>query len=177
MELPWLQSKLRVASINSRTQTYRHMSSRNLKKHTDKPNMKTFEQYDYTHDTRQRASGRVSILNGKDILQNKININTHLQAIAFSANQLKSVTICSLYIPPHDPINVNELNSLIEQLPKQFILMRDFNSHNIIWGSKTTNKRGQILEKKSSIAIIDDSTIRTLRPTSTHSQAHFLPST
>ena len=25
--------------------------------------------------------------------------------------------------------------------------MGDFNSHNIIWGSKTTNKRGQILEK------------------------------
>ena len=25
--------------------------------------------------------------------------------------------------------------------------MGDFNSHNIIWGSKTTNKRGQTLEK------------------------------
>ena len=33
-----------------------------LKKHSDKQNIKTFEQYDYGDDTRQRASGGVSIL-------------------------------------------------------------------------------------------------------------------
>ena len=119
-----------------------------LKKHSDKLNIKTFEQYDYIHDTGQRASGGVSILIRKDIPQNKISINTHLQAITVSATLHKTVTICSLYIRPHDPINENEFNNLIEQLPKPFILMGDFNSHNIIWGSKTTNKRGrQILEK------------------------------
>ena len=112
-----------------------------FKKHSDKLNIKTFEQYDYVDDTRQRASGGVSIQIRKDISQNKININTHLQAIAVSVTIHETVTICSLYIPPPDPINENELNNLIEQLPKPFILMGDFNSHNIIWGSKTTNKR------------------------------------
>ena len=34
----------------------------------------------------------------------------------------------------------------MEQLPKTFILIENFNSHNIIWGSKTINKRGQILK-------------------------------
>ena len=118
-----------------------------FKKHSDKLNIKTFKQYDYIIDTEQRASGGVSILIRKDIPQNKININTHLQAIAVSATLHKTVTICSLYIPLHDPINENELNNLIEQLPKPFILMGDFNSYNIIWGSKTTNKRDWILGK------------------------------
>ena len=49
-----------------------------FKKHSDKLNIKTFEQYDYIHDTGQRASGRVSILIRKDIPQNKISINTPL---------------------------------------------------------------------------------------------------
>ena len=78
-----------------------------FKKHSDKLNIKTFEQYDYIHDTEQRASGGVSILIRKDIFQNKININTRLQAIAISATLHKTVTICSLYIPPHNPINEN----------------------------------------------------------------------
>ena len=97
-----------------------------FKKHSDKLNIKTFEQYDYIHDTGQRASVGVSILIWKDIPKNKININTYLQAIAVSATLHKTITICSLYILPHNPINENELNNLIEQLPKPFILMGDF---------------------------------------------------
>ena len=51
-----------------------------FKKLSDKPN--TFEQYNYINDTGQRASGRASILIRKNIPKNKININTHLQAVA-----------------------------------------------------------------------------------------------
>ena len=49
-----------------------------LKKHSDKLNIKTFEQYDYIIGTTQRASGGVSILIRKDIPQNKISIKTPL---------------------------------------------------------------------------------------------------
>ena len=105
-----------------------------FQKHSDKLNIKTFEQYDYIHDTGKRASGRVSILIRKDIPKNKISFNTHLQAITVSATLHKTITMCSLYIPPHDPINENELNNLIEQLPKPFILIGDLNSHNIYMG-------------------------------------------
>ena len=90
-----------------------------FKKHNDKPDTKTFEQYDNIHGTGQRASGGVSILIKKNIPQNKININTH--TIPVSATLHKTVSICSLYIPPHDPINENELNNLIEWLPKPFL--------------------------------------------------------
>ena len=39
-----------------------YVSKKPLKKHSDKLNIKTFEQYDYIHNTGQRASGGVSIL-------------------------------------------------------------------------------------------------------------------
>ena len=58
------------------------------------------------------------------------------------------------------PINEKELNNLIKQT---FILMEDFNSHNLIYVTKTTNKRGKTLEKKSSIATIYAYTVRNLR--------------
>ena len=82
---------------------------RNLKKSNEKLNTKTLEQYDYIHDSGN--SGGVSILIRKNILQNKINIKTHLQAIVVSATLHETVSICSLYIP-HYPINKKYLNNL-----------------------------------------------------------------
>ena len=55
--------------------------------------------------TKEKKLGGVSILIRKNVPQSKININTHLQAIAVSATLHKTVSIYSLYIPPHDPIN------------------------------------------------------------------------
>ena len=57
-----------------------------FKKHSDKLNIKTFEQYDYIHDTGQRASGGVSVLIRKDIPQNKISINLKLASIYSLSN-------------------------------------------------------------------------------------------
>ena len=39
-----------------------------------------------------------------------------------------------------------ELSNLIEQLPRPFVIMGDFNSHNEIWWSKKTNKKGKVIE-------------------------------
>ena len=102
----------------------------------------------YIHDTGLRALGGISILIREDVPQSKIYMNTHSQAIAVLVTLHKTVPICSLYIPPHDLINEKELNNLIKQLPKLFILMGDFISHNKIWRRKTMNKRVQILKKK-----------------------------
>ena len=69
-----------------------------FKNHSDKLNIKTFEEYDYIIDTGQRASGRVSILIRKDITQNKIN--THLQAIAVLATLHKTHHLLAMYSTP-----------------------------------------------------------------------------
>ena len=38
------------------------------------------------------------------------------------------------------------LNNLTEQLPRPFIKIGDFNSHNEIWWRKKTDKKGKIIE-------------------------------
>lgn len=57
------------------------------------------------------------------------------------------VSIGFLCIPPHDQIEQDKMENLIKQLPKLFIFLRDFNSHDIIWGFNETNKKGKIMEK------------------------------
>ena len=94
--------------------------------------MKKHRQYDYIHDTGLRALGGVSKLIGENVPKSKININTHLQAIVVSETLHKTLSICSLYILPHDPINEKKLNNFTKLLPKSFILMGNFNSHHKI---------------------------------------------
>ncbi|KAJ8911000.1 hypothetical protein NQ315_011265 [Exocentrus adspersus] len=55
-------------------------------------------------------------------------------------------TLCSLYLPDVH-WNVDELNLLVEQLPRPFVLMGDFNAHNDLWGSLRIDTRGRDLEK------------------------------
>ena len=69
-----------------------------------------------------------------------------MQAVAVSATLHKMITVCSVHIPPNEEPKELELNNLIEQLPRLFIIMEDFNSHNEICGSKKTDKKGIVIE-------------------------------
>ena len=43
-------------------------------------------------------------------------------------------------------MSAKDLDDLVPQLPSPFILLIDFNGHNIIWGSKDINDKGRIIE-------------------------------
>ena len=60
----------------------------------------------------------------------------------------KPITLCSVYLPPHNNFNFNpkDLQDVIDQLPSPFILMEDFNGHHTLWGCEDVNTRGQQLE-------------------------------
>lgn len=87
--------------------------------------------FNYTHNSGVRVSGGVTILIKNDIPYSKINIINN-QAIAINVTLHKTMTIYSLYIPPNDDIDKNELKKLIDQLLKPFILLGNFNSHNVL---------------------------------------------
>lgn len=91
-------------------------------------------------------AGGISILIRNDFPQSKIQLKTHIQAVATKATLHRTINICSIYIPPHNPLNEIDLNNLIDQLPRPFLLLGDFNSHNVIWGSKYSDKKGKNLE-------------------------------
>ena len=104
--------------------------------------MKNYYLYNYIKQYTDRPCGRSSIIINNNIPHSEITLNTNMQAVAISATLHKTITVCSVYIPQNEEPKELELNNLLEQLPRSFIIMGDFNSHNEIWGSKKTDKKG-----------------------------------
>ena len=53
---------------------------------------------------------------------------------------------CSVYIHPSFALRSEHLSSLLQQLPSPFFLLGDFNGHNVLWGSKDNDPRGELTE-------------------------------
>ena len=92
------------------------------------------------------VTGGLAFFIHNNVLFSPVNLSTHLQAIAFRVTLHKTITICNLYFPPTSQISENEIENLIEQLPRPFLLVGDFNAHSPLWGSPSTSHRGQIIE-------------------------------
>ena len=103
-------------------------------KTVDNISLKGFNTYHYIHTDCQRPSGGSSIFVKSSCPQRKINLNTELQAIAVSVTLDREITICSVYIPPSYSLKIDHLDSLLKQLPSPYLLLGDFNGHNILWG-------------------------------------------
>ena len=105
------------------------------------------------------AKGGVGIFIRNEIPYISLNLNTNFQAIAVQLYIHKKITLCSIYIPPDQIFNQQELENLIQQLPKPFILSGDFNSHNEIWFDKNTDAKGRIVENfilENNLCILDE---------------------
>ena len=88
--------------------------------------------------------GGSSILIRQGVLHSPVSLNTNLQAVAVRLTLHVAVTLCSLYLPPSQNVQQTDLDSLVEQLPKPFIIMGDLNGHNPLWGSHDVNNKGTI---------------------------------
>jgi len=80
-----------------------------------------------------RTPGGVTIMIKKTIPHRQISLNTNLQVVAVTLSLHKTMTLCSIYIPPRYPLGGNELDQLISRLPSPFILFGDMNAHSTIW--------------------------------------------
>lgn len=115
------------------------------------------------------AHGGVGIWVKNDKPVHQISLNTNLQAVAVSLMIGKRVNICSLYLPPSENIPRQEIENLIKQLPKPFLLLGDFNAHSRLWFDRRDCARGKVIQK-----IIEDRDIFLLdQDKTTHiSRAH-----
>lgn len=52
-----------------------------------------------------------------------------------------------MYILNSQILRYIDIQNIINQQPTTFIILGDFNSHNILWGCKDTDQRGTIIEK------------------------------
>ncbi|GBM33667.1 hypothetical protein AVEN_203703-1 [Araneus ventricosus] len=70
-----------------------------------------------------------------------------VKAVAVQVHARTLVTICCVYLPPHDVISQHDLDTLVNQLPAPFILLVDFNGPTTLWGSDVTKSRGRQIER------------------------------
>ena len=115
-------------------------------KTTDNTSFKHYNMYNYIATDNQIASGGTSILVKSNVPHRRIDINSNLQAVAVNVTLSKSITICSVYLPPHCNFSKHDLENLLKQLPSPYILLRDFNSQSKLWGCSDTNDKGEIIE-------------------------------
>lgn len=139
-------------------------------------NFKNFEcgqlrGYTATYKNRSNAahaSGGVATFVKENIPCEEILLITPLEAVAISVSIPQKLTICNVYLPNSYNLKKRELHNLVQQLPKPFIVVGDFNSHNPQWGSSRTDQRGNIVEK-----FIDEANLVILN---TGESTHFNPS-
>ena len=81
----------------------------------------------------------------KSVPHSEVGLNTKLHAVAIRASIQKTITICSIYLPPSLHWEIKRLEEQITQLPTPFILMGDFNAHSKLWRCELTDKKGNIL--------------------------------
>ena len=72
-----------------------------------------------------------------------------------------------LYIPPNFHLETEHLDTLLKQLHSPYILVGDFNGHNILCGCKGNNPKGNIIEDfitKNDLCLMNDKSHTYLHP-------------
>lgn len=110
-------------------------------------NPKNFEAYFKNRTVGSRASGGVATFISNELTSKEIPLNTDLEAVAVEVHLRKKIHVCNVYIPNSRPLILQEIQQLIDQIPTPRIIVGDFNSHNLVWGSNNTDRRGRIMEQ------------------------------
>ena len=115
----------------------------------------------------ERACGGVAILVNNSIPHEPVPLQTSLQATAVKITLNKTITLCSVYLPPSMPLSSDGLQELVAQLPKPFLMVGDFNAHNTLWGCGDTDRKGRQLEEfisEQDLCICNDKSHTYLHP-------------
>ena len=73
-------------------------------------------------------------------------MNSPLQTIVVKMTLHTTITFCNTYIPPSTALHLCDLAHKETQLPKPFVIVGDFNSHNYLWGGNI-NGKGKVMER------------------------------
>ena len=118
-------------------------------------------------DDMNRAHGGVSIFIKSNLPQSVVDVTSPLQAIVVKVTLHTTITFCNLYIPPSTALHLRDLTHLESQLPKPFMIVGDFNSHNYLWGGNKSDAKGNVMETfmtRSNICLFNDDTPTYLHP-------------
>ena len=107
----------------------------------------------------QIPHGAVAIYVENFVSSYRMELETTLQAVAVSIKIRKHITVCSLYLPPGEKIRKEQLQELIDQLLKPFLILGDMNAHHPMWyDPRNIDRRGEIivdLIAENDLALLD----------------------
>ena len=110
------------------------------------PPIKNFNVFTTNRTAYNRASRGVAIMVRSDHPSSQIQILSSLEVVAVSIQLKSNITICNIYTEPNT-IQVHRYWEHNTTTSYPFILLRDFNSHGLSWGSDKTDDRGKQIEK------------------------------
>ena len=91
-------------------------------------------------------AGEAALLINQRVVHTELTLNSSLHAVAATVTLNKTFTICSIYLTPGESITKLSLENLIDQLPRPFLLLGDFNAHSPVWGDSRRDGRGKLIE-------------------------------
>ena len=137
-------------------------------KQSDKSNIKGYTSYHLTQTSSDnKPIHGVSIMIENCTSHQRVPLNTALQAVAARVSLARTVTICSLYLPPSSAFTLQDLEMLVAQLPSPFILLGDFNAHSDLWGDQSLDRAGATIENllnRGSLCLLNDGSPTYIHP-------------
>ena len=136
-------------------------------KDSDRLSLKCHSCYFQNCTDNDKVSGGVAVNVNNIIPYRSVRLDSALQAVAVSVSLNKTITLCSVYLPPSLQIDTKKLDHLIDQLPKLFLLMADFISHHTLRGCKDTNDKGRTIAdsiNRHYLVLINDKSSTCLHP-------------
>ena len=112
-------------------------------------------------------AGEAALLINQRVVHTELTLNSPLHATAATVTLNKTCTICSIYLTPNETITKPILENLIDQLPRPFLLVGDFNAHSPEWGGFSAGWSGKLIE--SLLADTDLILLNSKTPTFLHS--------
>jgi ribonuclease HI/exonuclease III len=110
---------------------------------TESVTFKNYTLYRTDFPTAGRACGGVAIGVVDSVHSAPVHITTNLQAVAVRVHLQQQLTILNLYITRDQDFTLLDLQDLLQQLPQPVLVVGDFNSYNVLWGSARTEPRGR----------------------------------
>ena len=91
----------------------------------------------------------VALLIDKKMNFRKVNLSlpNNIEAIAAQIYAGKFYTVCSLYLSPNQAISRRDIQSLLDQLPKPFLILGDMNARHTSWGEEVCNEKGELFDQ------------------------------
>ena len=78
--------------------------------------------------------------------QRKIDLHTELQVTAGPVTLDREITICFVYIPTSFSLNSQHLDTLLQHFPSLYIILGDFNGHNILRDGQNNVSKGKLIK-------------------------------